>query len=293
MSNFFITGASGFIGKKLVNALNSDLDSITIVSRNQQSKYKTIVCDLESDILPENSLKGIDVVFHLAGLAHDSSNLKEKYYNLNVKATIQLAKLAAKSGVKKFIFISSIKASNVDLKNNTHESYGKTKRDAEIQLIAISNNSNLKVSIIRPSLVYGPSVKGNLNLMLSGIKSGWFPPLPETYNRKSLVHVDDLINAIILVAKDNSANNKTLIVSDGNSYSTREIYETLCIACGKSIPKWHLPTYFFVILTFLNRKMGYKVNKLFGDDYYPTSDAIINMGYTPKKSLKDINLSEY
>lgn len=293
MSNFFITGASGFIGKKLVNALNSDLDSITIVSRNQQSKYKTIVCDLESDILPENSLKGIDVVFHLAGLAHDSSNLKEKYYNLNVKATIQLAKLAAKSGVKKFIFISSIKASNVDLKNNTHESYGKTKRDAEIQLIAISNNSNLKVSIIRPSLVYGPSVKGNLNLMLSGIKSGWFPPLPETYNRKSLVHVDDLINAIILVAKDNSANNKTLIVSDGNSYSAREIYETLCIACGKSIPKWHLPTYFFVILTFLNQKMGYKVNKLFGDDYYPTSDAIINMGYTPKKSLKDINLSEY
>jgi nucleoside-diphosphate-sugar epimerase len=293
LSNFFITGASGFIGKKLVNALNSNLDSITIVSRNPQSEYKTIVCDLESEILPENSLKGIDIVFHLAGLAHDSSSSKEKYYNLNVKATIQLAKMAAKSGVKNFIFISSIKASNVDYKKDTHESYGKTKRDAEIQLLSISSNSNLKVSIIRPSLVYGPSVKGNLNQMLSGIKSGWFPPVPEINNRKSMVHVDDLINAIILVAKDNSANNKTLVVSDGNSYSTREIYETLCMACGKSIPKWHVPLSFFLILTFLNRKMGYKVNKLLGDDYFPTSDAIINMGYSPKKSLKDINFSEY
>jgi UDP-glucose 4-epimerase len=301
LSKFFITGASGFIGKKLVSALNFDSNSITVLSRNNQAGFKTVICDLQSEFIPDNSLNGIDVVFHLAGVAHDLSNKNEKYYDVNVKATINLAKLAVKSGVKKFIFISSVKANNditlnKDLsyfKKYTQGDYGKSKREAEIHLLEIGKNSNLEVSIIRPSLVYGPHVKGNLKLMLSGIKKGWFPPIPEANNRKSMVHVDDLIDAIILVTKDHRVNNEIFIVSDGHSYTSRQIYNCLCIASDRSIPKWQVPRFFFTILAFISQKLRHKIDKLIGDDYYPSSDKIVAMGYTPKKSLKDINFSKY
>jgi len=288
--NFFVTGASGFIGKKLVSALNSYSNSITVLSRNKQAEFKTIVCDLQSGFIPENSLNNIDVIFHLAGVAHDSHSFEEKYYDVNVKSTILLAKLAIKSGVKKFIFISSVKAnieesSTVNFGKYSRDVYGMTKREAEIQLIDISKNTNLEVTIIRPALVYGPKVKGNLKLMLNGIKKGWFPPIPETNNSNSLVHVDDLISAIILVTKDHRANNKTFEVSDGISYSSRQIYEILCLSCGKSIPSWEVPRFFFYFFAFFSRKLKHKVDKLLGNDDYTFSDEIIRIGYSPKKTL--------
>ena len=106
--------------------------------------------------------------------------------------------------------------------------YGKSKREAEIKLLKIGKESGMHVSIIRPSLVYGPNVKGNLQLMLSGIKKGWFPPLPEIGNKRSMIHVDDLVRAILLVATDERANGEIFIATDSMPYSSREIYNTMC-----------------------------------------------------------------
>ena len=106
--------------------------------------------------------------------------------------------------------------------------YGKSKREAEIKLLKIGKEYGMHVSIIRPSLVYGPNVKGNLQLMLSGIKKGWFPPLPEIGNKRSMIHVDDLVRAILLVATDERANGEIFIATDSMPYSSREIYNTMC-----------------------------------------------------------------
>ena len=179
-----VSGATGFIGSRLTVFLRHNKYDLRFLSRNFQSE-DTFECDLLTDSVPHDALSNIDTVFHLAGFAHDmrdTSEVKDLYYKLNVNATVQLANLAAKSGVKKFVFVSSVKAggtSNLDKCADENDLsyfddfYGETKREAELKLLEISKKSSMNVSIIRPSLVYGPKMKGNLRLMLVGIEKGW------------------------------------------------------------------------------------------------------------------------
>jgi len=301
VNNIFITGSTGFIGQRLVGAIGSN---IRVISREKQPNHETVICDLQSDVIPNDALDDIDVVFHLAGFAHDvrdASKVSDLYYKVNVSATVQLANLAIKSGVKKFVFISSVKAggdlhseicANERDQREVVDIYGKTKREAELKLLEIGKESGMCVSIIRPSLVYGPDVKGNLQLMLSGIEKGWFPPLPETGNRRSMIHVDDLVRAILLVAEDKRANGEIFIATDGTLHSSREIYNAMCSAVGRSIPNWSVPKILFDVASLLNPRIKYKLNKLLGDECY-SSAKLEALGFKAKKSLKDMNETDF
>ena len=304
MNRVLVTGGSGFIGNKLTKHLAEMKVLVRILSRKNQSNYETVVCDLQSDVIPDDALDNIDTVFHLAGFAHDmrdASKIADLYYKVNVSATVQLANLAVKSGVKRFVFVSSVKAggnpplgtcANEKDQKNTEDVYGKTKREAELKLLEIGKDSGMHVSIIRPSLVYGPEVKGNLQLMLVGIKKGWFPPLPETGNRRSMIHVDDLVRAILLVSKDKRANGNIFIVTDGKPYSSREIYNTMCGVTGKLIPKWSVPKILFDLASLTSPRIKYKINKLLGDEFY-SSVKLEELGFKAKKSLKDMNETDF
>ena len=140
---FFVTGSSGFIGKQLVEKIDGE---IRVLSRKPHLHYETIVCDLASDIIPRASIDGVDTIFHLAGVKHDKTNaakIESHYAKVNVDATVRLAELAIASGVKRFIFLSSVKAggpavegrcmTEVD-QSEPEDIYGKTKREAEIKL---------------------------------------------------------------------------------------------------------------------------------------------------------------
>ena len=301
MKKKFITGASGFIGSRLINGINGN---IKILSRAKHPDFETIICDLQSDAIPDHALDDVDTVFHLAGFAHDmrdASKISDLYYKVNVSATVQLANLAVKSGVKRFVFVSSVKAggdtplgvcANEKDQRNVEDVYGKTKRVAELKLLKIGKESGMHVSIIRPSLVYGPNVKGNLKLMLSGIGGGWFPPLPETGNRRSMIHVDDLVRAILLVADDDRANGEIFIATDGTPYSSREIYSVMCSVAWKSIPKWSVPKILFDIASLASPRIKYKINKLLGDECY-SSVKLEGLGFKAKKSLKDMNETDF
>ena len=301
MKSFFITGATGFVGQRLVKALDGE---IRVLSRTRQSNYETVICDLQSDAIPNDALNEVDTVFHLAGIAHDirdESKIKELYQKVNIDATIQLAELAIKSGVKNFLFVSSVKAGGLPLfgqclseedQGEPDSIYGQTKREAEIKLLEIGRNSNMHISIIRPSLVYGPNIKGNLELMLSGIKKGWFPSLPETGNKRSMIHVDDLVRAILLVAKDNHTNGEIFIATDGIPYSSREIYNAMCDVTGKSIPKWSVPKIFFDIVGLVSPRIKYKINKLLGDECY-SSGKLEALGFEARKTLKEMNETDF
>ena len=304
MTKYLVTGSTGFIGNKLTKHLAEMKVLVRILSRKNQSNYETVVCDLQSDVIPDDALDNIDTVFHLAGFAHDmrdASKIADLYYKVNVSATVQLANLAVKSGVKRFVFVSSVKAggnpplgtcANEKDQKNTEDVYGKTKREAELRLLEIGKESGMHVSIIRPSLVYGPEVKGNLQLMLVGIKKGWFPPLPETGNRRSMIHVDDLVRAILLVSKDKRANGNIFIVTDGKPYSSREIYNTMCGVTGKLIPKWSVPKILFDLASLTSPRIKYKINKLLGDEFY-SSVKLEELGFKAKKSLKDMNETDF
>ena len=301
MKNILISGATGFIGERLVGAVDAN---IRVLSRKKQSNYETVVCDLKSEVIPNNALDGVNTVFHLAGFAHDLSDatkIQNIYQKVNVDATIRLAKLAVKSNVNRFIFVSSVKAgggSNFGVcvsekdQGDPEGIYGKTKREAELKLLKIGKESDMHVSIIRPSLVYGPNVKGNLQLMLSGIKKGWFPPLPETGNKRSMIHVDDLVRAILLVADDDRANGEIFIATDGTPYSSREIYNAMCRVLDKSILKWSVPKFLFDAVSLINPRIKYKLNKLLGDECY-SSVKLESLGFKAKKTLKDMNETSF
>jgi len=299
--NYLITGATGFIGQRLIANINGN---IRVLSRNKYLNYDTVVCDFEKDLIPDSTLFGVDIVFHLAGIAHDvnyKAKAQDIYQKVNVDATIRLAELAVKSNVRRFVFVSSVKAGGggasdrcaTEIDQGIPEGvYGETKREAELELLKLGKESGMHVAIIRPSLVYGLNVKGNLQLMLSGIKKGWFPPLPETGNKRSMIHVDDLVRAILLVADDDRANGEIFIATDGTPHSSRYIYIAMCSALNKSIPKWSIPKILFDTVSLINPHIKYKLNKLLGDECY-SSDKLEALGFKAKKTLKDMNETSF
>jgi len=304
LNRVLVTGGSGFIGNKLTKHLAEMKVLVRTLSRKNQSNYETVVCDLQSDVIPDDTLDDVDTVFHLAGFAHDlrdANKIEHLYRRVNVDATVRLAKLAVKSNVKRFVFISSVKAGgsgisdkcmNESDQNDPEGVYGKTKREAELALLKIGKESGMHISIVRPSLVYGPNAKGNLQLMLSGIEKGWFPPLPEVGNQRSMIHVDDLVRAILLVAEDDRANGEIFIATDSKPHSSREIYNAMCSATEKSIPKWSVPKILFDIASLASPHIKYKINKLLGDECY-SSAKLEALGFKAKKSLKDMNETDF
>ena len=301
MSTSLITGATGFIGQRLIHALDG---KIKVLSRKQHPNHSTIVCDLSKEFILNGDLDDVSTIYYLAGIAHDTREgcrYADRYQKVNVDSMVKLANIATKSGVKKFIYISSVKAGGnfsngkcIDEMSqySLKDIYGTSKREAELKLLKIGQESDMHVSIIRPSLVYGPNVKGNLQLMLSGIKKGWFPPLPETGNKRSMIHVDDLVRAILLVTDDDRANGEIFIATDGIPHSSREIYNAMCSMLGKSIPKWSVPKSLFDTASLISPRIKYKLNKLLGDECY-SSAKLEALGFKAKKTLENMNETSF
>ena len=170
--------------------------------------------------------------------------------------------------------------------------YGKTKREAELKILEKGRKSSTHVSILRPALIYGPKVKGNLQLMMQGIKKGWFPPLPETGNQRSMIHVDDVVQAILLLASDQRSNDEIFIVTDGKTYSSRDIYEIMCSTLDKRIPRWSVPQFLFNVIALISSHLQYRIDKLLGDECY-SSKKIQSIGFKAKKTLKDMHETDY
>jgi len=300
MTKYLVTGSTGFIGSRLLGLLNTIECEVRLLARSEVNNYDTVVCNLEQNRISKHALESVDIVFHLAGFAHDMqdpSKVEDLYRVINLDATVQLAKLAIQSGVKHFIFVSSVKAGGASLAGEcmTEEDqgkpegvYGRTKREAELQLLKIGLNSGMQVSIVRPTLVYGPDMKGNLRLMLSGIDKGWFPPLPKIGNRRSMIHVDDLVRALLLVSEGERANGEIFIATDGEHHSSHEIYEAMCVVLGKSVPRWNVPKLLFDMVAATSPALRYKVNKLLGNEYY-SSDKLQSLGFKAKCTLREMN----
>ena len=304
MLNVLVTGATGFVGQHLIEYLKLDGYNIKAISRKLIPGVDTVICDFLKDAIPENAFQGIDVVFHLAGYTHDlknASGVKQTYQKMNVDVTDELLSLSVKYSVKKFIFVSSVKAGGSPIRGKCAAEedqsdpvgmYGETKREAELKVLEIGRKSDMHVSILRPALIYGPNLKGNLQLMMQGIKKGWFPPLPETGNRRSMVHVDDVVQALLLLASDQRSNGEIFIVTDGRTYSSRYIFEIMSSTLGKRIPRWTVPQFLFNVVALINPHLRYRIDKLLGDECY-SSKKIQSIGFKAKKTLKDMHETDF
>jgi len=262
MNNILLTGSTGFIGRHLVSLLLKQSIKIRVLTRNTSSSLPEGIETFVGDLTNSQSLVGIcekiDTVFHLAGLAHasnkESASFSHQHHVVNFLGTQNLLNETIRSGVKKFIYFSSVKAvaDSNDCIDETWDifpdsPYGIAKRQAEKFVLNAQNNS-MHVCVLRPSLVYGIGWKGNLASMLHMISRGLFPPLPETYNRRSMVSAHDICRAAIMAANNPIANGKIYFVTDGIDYSTRQLYISICQALGKSIPKWTIPLSVFKCL---------------------------------------------
>ena len=304
MLNVLVTGATGFVGQHLIEYLKLDGCNIKAISRNLIPGVDTVICDFLKDDIPDDALKGIDIVFHLAGYAHDlksESGIEQTYQKINVDITSKLLLLSVKNNVKKFIFVSSVKAGGVSKQGKcaTEKSlsepdgvYGKTKREAELKVLEAGRKFDIHVSILRPALIYGPKVKGNLQLMMQGIKKGWFPPLPEIGNRRSMIHVDDIVRALLFLSNNKKSNGEVFIATDGRVYSSRNIYEIMCHVLDKNIPNWSVPRLLFNAIARLSSGFKYKIDKLLGDECY-SSKKLQSLGFKAQKQLRQMNETDF
>lgn len=255
-----VTGANGFVGRWLCARLREDGTTVRAVLRAPCDGPwdEAVYGELGGMSPPSHWFERIDTIYHAAGIAHSAAqgtSSREVYWRVNVHGSVSLAEAAVAAGVGRLIYWSSVQAMgspgedcvNEDWPALPTEVYGASKREAEHALLAVAENTGLHVSILRPALVYGPGVKGNLLRMMEQIDRGKFPPLPETCNRRSMVHVDDLVEAAILIARQPAAKGRVYIVTDGQVYSTREIYDWFSCALKGRVPKWRVPKTVFLL----------------------------------------------
>ena len=248
-----LTGASGFVGKAVLKTAQQRGLNIRSVFRLSDSASghpeAVLVSGLDGAADWSQALQGVDVVIHAAARAH---NMREEaldplaeYRRVNVEGTLNLARQAAMVGVRRFVFISSIKV-NGEATAPGHpfaagdnpapeDAYGVSKAEAEAHLKVVAKETGIEVTIIRPPLIYGQGVKGNFASLISWVRRG--VPLPlggVTHNRRSLVCLDNLVDLILVCVDHPKAANQTFLISDGEDLSTTELIRKIGNALGRS-----------------------------------------------------------
>lgn len=243
-----VTGATGFVGRQLVKQLVlSGKHQPVAASRRRDADFpagvKTVTCDnLGANASWREALEGVDVVIHSAARVHimndQAASPLEEFRKANRDGTLSLAQQAVEAGVKRFIFVSSIKVNGEETlpgkpftADDIHppsDPYGLSKYEAELELQKLAQKSGLEVVIVRPVLVYGPGVKANFLSMMKWLNKGVPLPLGAVCkNRRSLVALDNLVDLLITCVDHPNAANQSFLVSDDHDLSTTDLLKHL------------------------------------------------------------------
>ena len=302
-----VTGATGFIGSRVLRAGDRRLVRSSL---NDKHVFIGDLLDVES---LNKACEGVDSVFHCAGFAHAFvASDPLIHWRVNFEGTRNLVDAAGRAGVKTFVFLSSVKAMadpitrcvDEDWPGEPNTPYGKAKRAAEESVLQAGVKFGMHVVNLRLSMVYGKGGRGNLERMLRAVQRGWFPPIPETGNRRSIVHVDDVVAAMELVSTHERANGRTYILSDPQSYSGREIYDAIRYAllqrrtpCRRPVP-FDIPANAFRVAGLVGDLVGFVrgspfafnsevVNRLLNSAWYSPARIENELGWRAKISLGD------
>lgn len=359
-----VTGATGFIGRHLVEALCERDVVVYALLRHSSRARRTpwpanTVVERHGDLDRPQTLigvcAGVETVFHLAGYSGpDSEGAAEvAHWQVTVEGTRALLAQAQQAGVRRFVFVSSVKTMGEGGATRFDESspampvlpYGRAKLEAEklvldagrdrpavslpqmapmnravspspgpaghplprnggegesVQPAAAGSRVGHKmhVCVLRLPMVYGRDNQGNIPRMITAVDRGWFPPLPEAGNKRSMVHVDDAVQAMLLAATSPNAAGKVYIVTDGQTYSTRQIYEWICAALQRPVPRWTIPLSLLRFTARIGDWIGRlserrfaldtdSLDKLLGSAWYSSEKISRELGYRPVHTLKD------
>jgi len=300
-----LTGSGGFVGRALRQLLIFRADcNLCCAYRifpvaESSSLLGLAVGDIDAFTDWSALLTDVEIVLHTAAIAHVqgpvTKQLQSNFDMVNTQATLALARQSAAVGVKRFIFLSTIKvlgdstsssAFNADTEPAPMDAYACSKWRAEQGLRIIASETGMEVVIIRPVLVYGPGVKANFLSMMRWLNKGVPLPFGTIYNKRSLVALDNLVDLIVTCIDHPAAANQTFLVSDGEDLSTSELLGKMAIALGKPARLLPLPSW---ILELGARLLGKQAlaQRLCGSLQVDMSKTRELLGWTPPVSVEE------
>jgi UDP-glucose 4-epimerase len=298
-----VSGATGFIGRQLCQQLAARGDTVIALSKfgaPLASGEATLALDLAVSDPDGELLQGVDVFFHLAGIAHRQAR-ESAYDELNYRATVRLARLASAAGIRCFIFLSSVKAMGPspasDVRSESEgtrplDAYGLSKWQAERALQEQFSGDRMSVVIVRPALVYGANAKGNLQTLANGVHRGL--PRPPAGGGRSMIALEDLVELLCCIAQRLPPPGvHTWIACGAASYSTQAIYDLLRKASGKRrgvgwLPRWAWRAGACILDMASGRRDESTFDTLFGTELYSNAVVVRDMGWQPRIRLEDV-----
>ena len=265
MMKILVTGATGFVGRYLINHLSKTDEVIACVRKKSNllpSSVQQIIINNFFDItIPQD----VDVVVHLAAVAHNKNNDMDEFKKINVDGTLELARKALEANIKRFIFISSIGVNGnstygkafteQDTPNPTND-YTKSKYEAEKALAKLFENTHIDLVIIRPPLIYAHDAPGNFSKLLMLIKLGQFLPFGCTHNQRSFIAIENLVSFITACIYHDTKINETFLIADDEVISTKQLIQCLSSGMGKSMILLPVPTKLLSMLADATGKVG-------------------------------------
>lgn len=265
-----VTGANGFVGRFLCTALLDRGHEVRAAVRDNDAIVASIselepVGDINEDTDWREALVGVDIVIHLAARVHIMSDTVtdslEEFRRVNVRGTLNLASQAVVKGVRRFIFVSSIKVNGetsvlgrpftAEDRPAPLDSYSVSKMEAEYGLREIEHQTDMEVVIVRPPLIYGPGVKANFATMMRWIRLGVPLPFGAIHNKRSLVSLDNLVDLLMRCVTHPGAAGQTFLVSDGEDVSTTELLFRMGQALDRSVCLIPVPVYWLKLMAAL------------------------------------------
>nr|HIL76221.1 SDR family oxidoreductase [Rhodospirillales bacterium] len=297
MSKVLVTGASGFVGSSLLGGLQG-LNYELVATSRKPLHYtagirEVLVNAIDAKTDWADALLGCDIVIHCAARVHimndDVSDSLSAFREVNAAGALELARQAADAGVKRFVFLSSIKVNGELTEGEPFapedkfiptDPYGLSKYEAEQGLLALAKETGMEVVIIRPPLVYGPGVRANFASMMKWVNKGVPLPLGAVHNQRSLVALDNLVSFIIHCIDHPKAANKVFLISDGEDVSTTELLKKVAKAFDKRAFLLPIPVSW---MTFAAKLIGNAdvASRLFGSLQVDSSKARELLGWEP------------
>ena len=298
-SKVLITGGSGFVGQALI-ASGLFADAIYLSRRDIPGVKNLKISELNTKIDYTEILENVDIVVHCAGIAHNSDNSTLLYNSFNADFTQHLAKQAAQSKVKQFVFISTAKVLgeettqdkpfNITSVASPKTLYSKSKFLAEQYIISEVRKSSMSYTIIRPPLIYGPEPKGNLKTLSKLIKYKIPLPVAKVCNRRSMISIYDLVEFIHVCCSDKKSWGKKYLLSDGVDYSTEYLIKLFAGEQKIKARTFWVPKIILKVLFFIFRKQNI-FSSVYGSFELEVEPSRNMLGWKPSRKLADFKNS--
>jgi len=262
--SILVTGASGFIGRGLINKLISmEYNVIGLVRKksniNSSQLYSEVLIDDISGDISKINISKIDIIIHLAALTHSKVKNYQDYLNVNVKGTENIVNLGVKISTKLIIMLSSIKVNGEGFRKNNikysekcnpepNDFYGKSKLASENILKELCQNNNISYVILRPPIIYGNGVKGNLLNLMKYLDNNVPIPIIKSNNIRSMLSLNNLIEALVMIINNKNTYNDIYLISDNTEVNTKHLYYTLSKKLNKKLYTFTINKYLLKIL---------------------------------------------